>query len=299
MMIRFPMTAPQQLSLSLFVASIVASGLFSVEQCAAEIIYVDNRGGNDTFDGATDEPVDIETGPVKSIRRALFLARQGDTIVIANRGLPYYEQLSLNGRRHSGFGEARFTIIGNGAVISGARLVPPTEWKPVGPDLYQFEPKRKGHYQLILEGKVLPETPVEAGANVLPEIAPGNWAAWRGSIYYQAKRFESPAEQLFAFAEGDVGLSLSEVHDVTITGLKFQHFRLDGVSAHSQCRSITLDNVQSEGNGRAGLFVGETSRIEALNCTFSGNRRYNVLVRGRNAALRVEPELTEPPAFID
>lgn len=299
MMIRFLTTIPRQLSLSLFVASLVASSLFSAERCAAEIIFVDNRGGNDTFDGATSEAVDIESGPVKSIRRALFLARQGDTIVIANRGVPYYEQLNLNGRRHSGYQKARFTIIGNGAIVSGARLVPPTEWKPVGPDMYQFAPKRKGHYQLILDGKVVPEAPVEGGAKTLPKIAPGNWAAWRGSIYYQAKRFESPAEQQFAFAAGDVGLSLSEVHDITVTGLKFQHFRLDGVSAHSQCRNIVLDNVQSEGNGRAGLFVGETSRVEALNCTFSGNRLYNVLVRGQHAALRAEPELTEPPAFID
>lgn len=278
---------------------IIAAGMFSAEQCAAETIFVDNLGGNDTFDGTTNEAVDVRSGPVKTIRRALFLARQGDTIFIANRGIPYYEQMSLNGRRHCGRSLAKFTIVGNGAVISGAQVVPPNEWKSAGPDLYQFVPKRKGHFQLILDDQVVPEASIPAGAKALPKIPDGSWAAWRGAIYYQAKRFESPAEEPFQFAAGDVGLSLSEVHDVAVNDLTFRHFRLDGVSAHSQCRRIVLDNVKCEGNGRAGLFVGGTSRVEALNCTFSGNRLHNVLVRGKNAALRAEPQLTEPPAFID
>lgn len=293
------MTTQRHPCLQLFFGLILATAACCGERCAAAVIYVDNRVGSDTFDGASSEAVDVRSGPVKTIRRALLKARQGDTIVVANRGVPYYEQLSMNGRHHSGYGRARFTIVGNGAVVSGARLVPPTAWKAVAPDLWRFSPQRKGHFQLILSDKPVPETAVARGAKMLPKIPAGHWAAWRGAIYYQAARYESPAEHAFAFAEGDVGLTLSEVHDVLILGLTFRHFRLDGVSVHSQCRHVVLDDVRSIENGRAGLFVGETSRAEALNCTFTGNRLHNVLVRGRNAALRAEPELAEPPTFID
>jgi hypothetical protein len=293
------MTTQRPAHLKLFVGLMLAAALCGGERCTASEIYVDNRVGSDTFDGETSEVTGLRFGPVKTIRRALQKARQGDTIIIANRGVPYYEQLSLNGRHHSGYGEARFTIVGNGAVVSGARLVPPTAWKAVARDLWRFSPHRKGHYQLILNDKPLPETIVAPGAKVRPKIPAGNWAAWRGAIYYQAAPSESPAEHAMAFAEGDVGLTFAEVHDVTVIGLTFRHFRLDGISAHSQCRRVVLQNVGSIENGRAGLFVGETSRVEALKCKFTGNRLHNVLVRGRNAVLRADPKLEEPPTFIE
>jgi hypothetical protein len=293
------MIAQRPAHLKLFVGLMLVAAFCSGECCTASVIYVDNRVGSDTFDGATSDVTGLRFGPVKTIRLALQKARQGDTIMIANRGVPYYEQLSLTGRHHSGYGQARFTIVGNGAVVSGARLVPPTAWKTVARDLWRFSPHRKGHFQLILKDTPLPETLVAPGAKVLPKIPVGNWAAWRGAIYYQSAPSESPAEHAIAFAEGDVGLTFSEVHDVTVIDLTFRHFRLDGVSAHSQCRQVVLNNVRSIENGRAGLFVGETSRIEALNCTITGNRLHNVLVRGRNALLRTDPKLQEPPTFID
>lgn len=268
-------------------------------RCAASTIYVDNRFGNDSFDGASSERVDVQSGPLKTIRRALERARQGDTIVIANRGVPYYESISLSGRHHCGYQESKFTIVGNGAIVSGARLVPVTAWKEVAPDLWRFSPRRKGHYQLILNNQPLPETPVARGAKMLPKIPAGQWSAWRGAIYFQAARFADPAEQPFAFAAESVGLTLSEVHDVQIVGLSFRYFRLDGVSAHSLCRDVELDKVQSLGNGRAGLFVGGTSAIHATECEFTNNRQYNILIRGRHAIASVVPELAEPPAFIN
>ncbi|MBT4864905.1 MAG: right-handed parallel beta-helix repeat-containing protein [Planctomycetaceae bacterium] len=285
--------------LRLFAGTILVAALFGSERCAATEIYVDNRVGSDTYDGASSDVTGLRFGPVKTIGRALQKARQGDTIIVANRGVPYYEQLSINGRNNSGFGEAQFTIVGNGAIVSGARLVPPTAWKAVVADLWRFVPHRKGHFQLILDDKPVPEMVVARGAKVLPKIPTGQWAAWRGAIYFQAARVESPSERAFAFAEGDVGLTLAEVHDVVVVGLTFRHFRLDGVSAHSQCRNVVLKNVSSTGNGRAGLFVGETSRVEALKCTLTGNRLHNVLVRGRHSALHTEPKLSEPPTFID
>ena len=153
--------------------------------------------------------------------------------------------------------------------------------------------------QVHINDQPLPETPVARGAQELPKILAGQWAAWRGSIYFHADRFAAPGEQQFAFASEGVGLTLSEVHDVQIVGLSFRHFRLDGISVHSRCRNVVLEKVQSLGNGRAGLFVGGTSAVHAIECRFTNNRRHNILIRGRHAVASVDPKLAAPPTFID
>lgn len=294
----------QRRAMGVWALALMLGAVIPCGQCAGAVIYVDNRIGSDAADGASEELVDLRSGPVRTIRRALQLARRGDTISIANHGVPYYESIALTGARHCGYSQRKFTIIGNGAVVSGAQPVPPAAWKEVESDLWKFTPWRKGHYRLILDGKAVPEVaaPYEestGASDSLPDVPEGQWAAWRGSIYYRTPRFERPAERPFAFAAQGVGLTLADVHDVHVVGLVFRHFRLDGVSAHSRARGIVLDNVQSLENGRAGLFVGGTSDVEALDCRFERNRKANVLLRGDYAVTRTVPELPEPPTFID
>src|SRR5258708_5718387 len=102
--------------------------LSSSRVLTAADIFVDNMRGDDICDGALSEPIDERSGPVKTIRRGLKLVRYGDTVHIANHGVPYFESLEIIGPRFSG----GFTIEGNGAVVSGAKIVPFDAWKYVG-----------------------------------------------------------------------------------------------------------------------------------------------------------------------
>ena len=279
--------------------AIAAAAIMWPATCAAETYYVNNRIGHNAYDGLSDRPVSLFSGPVRSIHRALELAGPADIIVVANTGLPYYEQISLTGARHSGYPQAPFTILGNEAVVSGARAVPPEAWKELQSGLWSFTPWRKGHYQLIRDGKAVPEVRAARGTPELPTLPAGHWTAWRGSIYYRPQAGEIPSEEPFAFAVETTGLTLYQVRNVVIRNLTFRHFRVDGVSAHSLCDNVVLENVRVGGNGRAGLFVGGTSDVEALDCQFGGNRLHHVLIRGRFAVLRSTPPLGEPPTFAD
>ena len=127
--------------------------------CTAGVIYVDNRKGSDALNGAFSNLVDIRSGPVRTICRGLQLAANGDTIVLANNGMLYFESIQLVGNRHSGFGKRMFTIIGNGAIIDGAQRVPPAAWMPVAGDLWKLVPWWKGLYQLILDDRPVTEHP--------------------------------------------------------------------------------------------------------------------------------------------
>jgi hypothetical protein len=238
-------------------------------------LYVDNRDGDDINDARSPELVGGLHGPVKSISRALKYCRGGDTVHIANHGTPYFESLEMVGPRFSG----GFEIDGNGAVVSGARLVPFDAWQSLGGGLWRFKPYRKAFYQLIRDDKALPEVPCSVAAINLPEIPQGYWCAWRGSIYYRALPGESLTkyDRPLAFAAEEVGITLLDVNDATIHNLELRHFRLDGVNAHDRSRKVILDNVRLIENGRSGLAVGGTSLVGLKDSTVERNRLADVL----------------------
>jgi hypothetical protein len=251
----------------------------------AGTIFVDNRAGRDVFDGKSAEPVNAFTGPVRSLRRALVLAGRGDTIVLKKNDLPYDGSLLLNGGRHSGFPNAEFTIIGNGAVIDGSQPILPNSWKPAGDHLWTITPWRKGHYLLLLHGAPVPELTVGrsgAGPAKLPE---GHWCAWRGSIYYRAAKGAPPRDLPFRAAAATVGVSLYAVENVRIRDLTLRHFRLDGVNAHDLCHNVVLENVTATQNGRAGLAVGGSSEVILQQGAMVNNRVKDVLITELGRAL--------------
>lgn len=271
----------------------------------AKTLYVDNQRGNNAFDGASSTVVGDRTGPTRSIGRAIEHARRGDLIVIRNTGTPYYESLSLVGNRQSGLPNVPLTILGNGAVIDGSRLVPASAWKNVHGDFWRIKPWRKGHYQLLLNGKPVPETRTKREAEKqnaenqnkkgYANIPVGHWTVWRGAIYYHAKQFGKPADKPFYFAARSVGLTLFNAHDIHIQDVTFRGFRLDGINAHDLCHHIRLFNVTLQANGRAGLSVGGTSSVFAQQCTIESNRDHSALVSEFGGIQFEKSTVSQPP----
>lgn len=262
---------------------------------SAELIYVNNRLGSDANDGLADRPQGEVSGPVKSIQRGFRLAGPSDTIVIANTGTAYFESIQLVGSRHSGNRQGPFTVIGNGAIVSGAKRVPSIAWREVGRDLWQLKPWRKGHYRLMRDDKPVAEQACVLGADHLPDLAVNHWCVWRGSIYLKTEESEEPGKQGYSIAGLGVGLTLYRVHNVTIVDLTFRHFRLDGINAPDGCGNITLENVTMSQNGRAGLAVGGTSTMTVRNSALTENRQHSLLITELGAAELFETEVSQPP----
>lgn len=263
----------------IFVVAFCVIGGTSAAQ--AETLYVDNRIGNDVLDGTAERLLDDVSGPVKSIRRALLLAHPGDSIVIANHGIPYYETISMIGGKHDAVFNAPFQIIGNGAIIDGTNEVPAFAWKLVGPSLWKMTPVRKGFYQLVQNDQPIPEIKNVTSQNDLIEMPEGHWSAWKGAIYYQAAVLDDPRQMNLRFASRSVGLSLIRVRGVFITGLTLRNFRLDGVNAHDLCRDVVLKDVVMQGNGRFGLYAGGTSQALLIGGEISRNRKDQIIVAGK------------------
>ncbi len=267
---------------------------------SARVIYVDNLRGNDMFDGTTQAAINSYTGPVRTVGRGLQRMRPGDTLSIANTGRPYYESMELVGGKFSGQPLHPVTIEGNGAELNGSFPVPPQAWRKVGEQLWKITPVRKGFYLLILDNKPLPEVPVPAGARELPEIPAGQWAAWKGSIYFRTSEIEYPEDLNLWIAVRSVGVTLYEVHDVVVRNLKVRQFRIDGFNAHDRCKNVTLENITAEENGRAGVVAAGTSFLVLEKPTIKNNRKYSVLITEK-AGLRIDDEsqVSPPPTIAE
>ena len=169
--------------------------------------------------------------------------------------------------------------MGNGATLSGAKTVPVWAWRTHPNGVYEMRPQRKGHYLLMLDGKVLPQ---QSDKNRLAGTDPaeGEWTYRNGSIFYKLPAGKSLRRGHYEFAADGVGVSLYNVRNVVIRNLNIQHFRVDGIHAHGLCKNVVMDNVTYVGNGRSGMAISGTSHVNILNCTFKGSRKHSVRVSG-------------------
>ena len=265
------------------------------EPVDAEVLYVNNRLGENRFDGVSQRP-NGDSGPVRTISKALKLANLGDTIIIANTGEPYYESLMLNGQRHSGTKTVPFKIVGNGAIIDGSQKVPPKSWRSVSQtQLWKFKPKRKGNYLLLLEDKPVPTEMPPTGEVSLKKLQPFQWTAKDGEIYYHPGNGDTPDFLPFRFAAHGVGISLHKVERVEISNLVVRWFRADGVHLHRFCSNVNLDGIAVIENGRHGIFVGNHTELLAKSCLIAKNQQHSIFLEKEGKLRLEECEIDQPP----
>lgn len=260
------------------VASVLLSAMASAN---AEVFYVNNRTGADRNDGVVDTPQSATSGPVKSISRALQLAGFADTIIVANTGLPYYDNISFQGEKNSGDPVRPFRLIGNGATITGAMVIPDGAWREAARDVWKVTPFRKGYFQLVRDGKALPELRPQPGEkwDSIPDLEVDQWCSWKGSIYYRVERLVDPASQRLSIARRSCGITVFSAHNIVISDLTIQHFRLDGVNLHDLATDIQLEKLTLRENGRAGLAIGGSSTGRLTGSDIERNRDHSVLIQ--------------------
>ena len=262
----------------------------------AGTIYVDSRIGNDRHDGTSSQVLNEYVGPVATLARAARLVKRGDSLVLADNGVPYYGSVTLFGHCFSGTHHQPFRLLGNGAVITGAKPVDPASWTELDGNLWRLTPRRKGHFQLLQNGQAVPRVELPWPAENLPNLPVGSWGVYHGRIYYKGAPDDDPRWHDFALAEAGTGLTLLGVENVEISDVTFQHFRLDGVNAHDRCRNVVLRNVHSLENGRAGFAVGGSSHLQIHGGQVRGNYVHSLLVTELGEANVEGTDFDRPPS---
>ena len=112
-------------------------------QAAGRDIFVDNVGGDDKNFGLHAQNQGDAPSPVRTIAKALRLARAGDRIVLAKSEQPYRECVALVGTRHSGAARLMpFILEGNGATLDGSAPIPAEGWTHYRDNIFRFRPGR-------------------------------------------------------------------------------------------------------------------------------------------------------------
>lgn len=244
-------------------------------------LFVNNLVGDERFDGRTPVHRSGYTGPVRTITKALRLARPGDRVVLAKTEVPYRESVTLVGPRHSGDGLRPFILDGQGATLDGTTPIPAELWENVRDDLFRYRPRRLGHQVLYLDGRPAVERAATWNDAALPALEVHEWCLWRGWLYFRIDGRRLLDDYALSAPGAEVGITLYQTRGVVVQDLIIQGFRLDGVAAHDDVRYATLAGLTCRGNGRAGLSAGGSTQLDLVASLVGDNGRVQVLAQER------------------
>jgi hypothetical protein len=245
----------------------------------ADDIYVNNVTGDDRYNGKLAADATINSGAVRTIARALELARSGDRILVEKTDRPYNESLTLQGARHSGTDVMPFTILSDGATLDGTSSVDPWAWDHVRGNVFRFRPHLKSFQQLYLDGRPAERVAAVAG-RAGPSLQPRQWALLGGWVYFCTEGNKIPTEYDLRYCRYQTGITLYDVHDVVIDGLIVQGFQLDGINAHDGVSGTEIRNCKLRGNGRSGLSAGGASHVQLRSSVVGANGSAQVRSEG-------------------
>lgn len=257
--------------------SVLVGLLLAVSPAGARDIFVDNVSGSDASRGMQPRNMPGQVGPVRTLTKALRLARHGDRIVLTANDKPYRESIALVGTRHSGYSFSLFTIEGNGATLDGSEPVPADAWENHAGAVFRFRPRRLGPQQLFLNDRPVEQVFVDRAADGPAELKPLQWCQQGGQIYFRVELTKLPEDYPLSFACRQVGITLLHVDRVLIRNLTVQGFQLDGINANNNARRVTIVGVTCRGNGRSGIAVGGASLVNIDGCVLGNNGRAQLL----------------------
>jgi hypothetical protein len=267
---------------------------------AARNVYVNNLSGNDLNYGSSAEPAGEYVGPVRTIGKALRLARKGDRVIMANTGEPYRECVTLQAGNNSGWSDIPFRLEGNGATLDGSAEIPDYLWEHFDEQLFRFQPEHTAYHQLFLDGLPLDRVHVTAYGE-LPQLEPLEWCLFDRYVYFRPQAGRLPHTYNLTHSDHRVGLTLYQVRHVIISDLTVQGYQLDGINCHSNVHDGTLVGITARGNGRSGVSIGGASRVTLAASLVGNNGEAQLRVEGYARVVTVNNRLLEntAPALVN
>lgn len=251
---------------------VVIVGCLLVGKAAARDIFVDNVGGDDKNTGLHAQNQGDTASPVRTIAKALRLARAGDRIVLAKSNKPYHECVSLVGTRHSGAARLMpFIFDGNGATLDGSAPIPADGWTFFRDNIFRFRPQELFQPVVFLNGRPLRPLPLPLATTFPPKLKPLQWCAIEGTIYFAVEATRLPPDYKLSYAELPTGITLYQVEQVVVRNLRIRGFQADGVAAAVGARNVVLENLTCACNGQCGISVRGGAQVEIDSCKLSGN----------------------------
>jgi hypothetical protein len=284
---------------------LIASLIFTISitnavsnQAIARDLFVNNDSGSDSHSGLSAASVAGKQGPVRTIGKALQVAKKGDSIHIANTGVPYQESVSIQNGRNSGLVGKSFRILGNGATLDGRKKISYDQWTAVGNQIFAFKPPRTSFFILYIDNRPATQIDVPAGASKLPPLEELQWCLFKRKVYFKPANDRLPDTFDVSYTHAQVGITLVNCQHVVIENLIIQGFQLDGINVHDNVFGARLLEITSRGNGRSGISVGGASRVQIEACLLGNNGTAQLRTEGHSVTTLKNNDLmdTNPQA---
>jgi hypothetical protein len=253
--------------------------LSMVGQAIARDVYVSNVAGNDRYDGSS-AGAESDSGPVRSLDRALRLVDRGGRVVLANTGEPYREIISLSDVHHRGYPDRPLVISGNGATLDGTVTAAPGAWRYENDNIFSFQPRRLAYQQLFRDGRPLPHVRAASFLGSRVGLPPLHWTLLTDRIAFRVEEGRLPEQYDLRHAGLQTGITLYNTQYVRIEDLVVQGFQQDGINAHELVAECELVRVECRANGRSGISVGGVSRVSIIDSNCYDNGRAQLRVEG-------------------
>jgi hypothetical protein len=267
---------PQRWSSALIASFILTSiiGNAASHHAVARDLYVNNDSGSDSHSG-------------------ISVAKKGDSIHIANTGVPYQESVSIQNSRNSGLVGKSFRIIGNGATLDGRKKISYDQWTAVGNQIFEFKPPRTSFFILYIDNRPATQIDVPAGASKLPQLEELQWCLFKRKVYFKPANRRLPDAFDVSYTHAQVGITLIDCQHIVIENLIIQGFQLDGINVHDNVFDAQLLEITSRGNGRSGISVGGASRVQIEACLLGNNGAAQLRTEGHSVTTLKNSDLID------
>ncbi|QDU63181.1 hypothetical protein Pan216_40560 [Planctomycetes bacterium Pan216] len=235
-----------------------------------QVIYVNNRSGDDRFNGRSPERQPNGSGPLKSINAAIRQSSHGGRIVVVPTDSPYDEQVVVHGARLHGFSSQPLVIDGGGATISGRRSFHPDSWDRIAPGSFVRHGSRDSSGTLIIDGKL--QEPVPNPINgAKPAINPGEHAFWFGRYYLRLEPETDISKLDIDECRRGAGMAIIHASHVTVRNFAFDGFGFDGAQVYGPAEAVIFKDCKFLDNADSGLTVRNDASVVLDNCQIAGN----------------------------
>lgn len=254
----------------------------SYSLASAGDITVDPDLGDDAADGVT--------APVRTIRRALRLAKPGDTVHLQPKVYRDYAGFY----NLSGEPGRPITLDGHGATLEGSDPLDPQGWVEVEPGLFrhdelipQFNAAMLGRWFFLFDGKMQLMGRTSKGASEplkTPEsLEPGEWTfvakpaddpnrLLPGSFFIKLAAGQSLASANIAVPVRSAGVQTGgDNRHLIIRNLTATHPYNDGFNIHGHCEDVLFENIAAIECGDDGISAHETATYTVNGFVSIGN----------------------------